>query len=81
MRIRSTGLGDTELICIGDGFSKKGDYLMMSIQTTEPVRWHVRVVLDGKDMLALMWQMTKALFAVAATLVFGFKAKKELPDY
>ena len=81
MRIRSTGLGEQELVCESDGFSRTGDYLLFSIRTTEPVRWHVRVVMDGRDMLHLLWQITKALFAVSATLILGLKKTRNLPKY
>jgi len=81
MRIRSTGLGDTELICEGDGAYRKGDYLILSVQTTSPVMWHVRIGIDGKDMLKIGWMMAKRPFSLLFALIMGFKKNKQLPDY
>ncbi len=81
MRMRSTGLGKKELLCEGEGFSKEGDYLILSVQTTDPVRWHVRICLDGNDMMQLLWMMIKKPFAVLSILLTSRKRNKELPDY
>lgn len=54
MRVRSTGLGKTELICGIEGISRKEDFLIMSVRSTEPVAWHIRVALEYKDLLKLI---------------------------
>ena len=54
MRMRSTGLGKTELIGRVEDLHRREDYVVLSVRTTEPVRWHVRVVLDYKDMLKMI---------------------------
>ncbi len=54
MRVRSTGLGKTELI---QEFSKvyhKQDYLLIEMRTTEPVKWHVRTAVTYNDLLKLI---------------------------
>ncbi len=54
MRMRSTGLGQTELIGNLDEIKREGDYLVMSIRTVEPVVWKVRTGIDGKDLRDLI---------------------------
>ena len=66
MRMRSTGLGKTELVAYVEGMSRQGDYLLLSTRTTEPVRWHVRVALDYKDMM----KMVKCFFKPSVITFF-----------
>ncbi|MBI2954309.1 MAG: hypothetical protein HYY30_08350 [Chloroflexi bacterium] len=54
MRMRSTGLGKRELVGHVQKIERKGDTLLVSIQTTEPVRWHVRVLVDYEDVRQVM---------------------------
>lgn len=54
MRMRSTGLGRTELVGNLDGVAQNGDYLVLSIRTTAPVRWHVRTALSRKDVVEML---------------------------
>ncbi len=56
MRIKSTGLGKTELIGYIEGIKRVDDHLILSMRTAQPVRWHVRVALTPKDLR----QMIKA---------------------
>lgn len=49
MRIKSTGLGKTELIGHIENIKRVDDYLVVSMRTAEPVRWHVRIALTPKD--------------------------------
>ncbi len=64
MRMRSTGLGKTELIGDFEGITREGGYLVLSVRTTEPVRWHVRTGIDGKDLRTML------------KMVFSFKVIK-----
>lgn len=50
MRMRSTGLGQTELIGNIETIKREGDYLVLSVRTVDPVRWHVRTGIDGQDL-------------------------------
>jgi hypothetical protein len=54
MRIRSTGLGKTELIGYIEGIKRVEDYLVLSMRTAEPVRWHVRVAMTPKDLRQML---------------------------
>ena len=43
MLMRSTGLGKTELKGKITGLVRLGDYLILQVETTEPVKWKLRV--------------------------------------
>ena len=49
MRVRSTGLGRTEMVLRQERLTVRGGYLLLSLRSTEPVRWHIRILLDRKD--------------------------------
>lgn len=75
MRIRSTGLGKTELICEVEEVRRNGDHLVMSIRTTKPVMWHVRIAMTRGDLLALL---AKGGGPMATFILSGVIPKKEL---
>lgn len=54
MLFRSTGLGKTELVAKIDSIQTQGDYLILIINTTEPVRWKIRGAINYKDLMAIM---------------------------
>ena len=54
MRLRSTGLGKTELEGEVEGLEPAGDLLILHIKTTKPVRWHMRAGIQRKDVLNLI---------------------------
>jgi hypothetical protein len=54
MLVRSTGLGKAELKAEIVEIRRQGDYLIMEMQTTEPVRWRIRGGLSFKDLRALL---------------------------
>lgn len=56
MRIKSTGLGKTELVGHIEEIKRVDDYLVISMRTAQPVRWHVRVAITPDDLR----QMIKA---------------------
>ena len=59
MKMRSTGLGTTELVGEIDDITRAGGYLVLHVGTTEPVRWHVRAAMSGSDLLKIFWLMLK----------------------
>ena len=62
---RSTGLGKAELVGEIVGVKAQGDYLIMEINTTEPVRWKVRGAVSFKDLkvlIKMMLQLSVFLF-------------------
>jgi hypothetical protein len=56
---RSTGLGKAELVGEIVAVKAQGDYLIMEINTTEPVRWKVRGAVSCKDLKVLIKMMFK----------------------
>jgi hypothetical protein len=64
--MRSTGLGKTELEGDIARLEIADDLLILHIQTTRPVRWHVRTGIQHKDVFSL------------AKLLFSFNMLKYL---
>ena len=60
MLMRSTGLGKAELVAEITGLKRQGDYLIMELQTTKPVRWKIRGGLSHKDLRMLLRAMMKS---------------------
>ena len=60
MLFRSTGLGKTELTGNISGLERQGDYLVMYIDVTDPVKWRIRGGLAFKDLLDLLKFMFRA---------------------
>ena len=54
MLFRSTGLGKRELVAEIVAVKRQGDYLIMEVQTTEPVRWKIRGGVTWKDLRTLI---------------------------
>ena len=80
MRMRSTGLGKTELVGDIARLEIVDGLLILHVQTTKPVRWHVRTGIQRKDVFCMArllfnWNMLKYLFR----LVRGSRNTKE-PD-
>ena len=59
MRMRSTGLGKTELKGKIIGLKRAGDYLALDIRIVEPTNWHVRVGLSVMDMIKIIFLSLK----------------------
>jgi hypothetical protein len=67
MRMRSTGLGKAELEGDVAGLEIVDDLLILHVQTTKPVRWHVRTGVQRRDIFCLVkllisFKMLKYLF-------------------
>jgi hypothetical protein len=54
MLFRSTGLGKAELVAEIVDVKRKGDYLIMEMETTEPVRWKIRGGISLMDLRILL---------------------------
>lgn len=59
MLMRSTGLGKAELVAEIVSIRRQGDYLIMEMQTTQPVRWKIRGGLSHKDLRMLLKAVLK----------------------
>lgn len=75
MKMRSTGLGETVLEGVLDSITRKDDYLILHVNTTEPVQWHVRAAIDYSDLLTLIKLIIKG--PVFTFLMTGFKNRKK----
>ncbi len=71
MLFRSTGLGKTELSGKIDTIQRQGDYLVMFVDVTDPVKWRIRVALEFGDLIKVMGCMAKG-----AILSFLFSPKQ-----
>jgi len=60
MLMRSTGLGKAELVAEIVSLHRQGDYLIMELRTTQPVRWKIRGGLSHQDLRMLLRAMMKA---------------------
>ena len=76
MRMRSTGLGQTELVGNIESIKRQGEHLVLSVRTVEPVRWHVRTGIDGKDLRDIF----KAVFSFTVIKYVIFKIFSKRPD-
>ena len=54
MLFRSTGLGKTELTGKIAGVTRQGDYLILQVDTLEPVRWRIRAGMNLRDFRTLI---------------------------
>ncbi len=57
MLMRSTGLGKTELRGKIYGLIRQEEYLILQVETIEPVKWKIRVAIAKPD----IWQVIKGL--------------------
>lgn len=82
MIMRSTGLGKAELIGDVTEIKSQGDYLIMEMHTSTPVRWKIRVGLSRKDLLSLLKMMMKMSLITFILNVKGwFKEPVHPGDY
>ena len=74
MLMRSTGLGKTELRGKIVGLIRQEEYLVLQVETIEPVKWKIRVAIAKPD----IWQVIKGLLKMKnLTLLLSTKWKKE----
>ncbi|GAG06887.1 unnamed protein product [marine sediment metagenome] len=75
MLFRSTGLGKTELVAEIDHIERRGDYLVLHVNTLEPVRWKIRGAISYNDLMTLLKAALKA--SVIAFLLSPFRAFRQ----
>jgi len=74
MLMRSTGLGKTELRGKITGLVRQGEYLVLQVETIEPVKWKIRVAIAKPD----IWQVIKGFLKWKnLTLLISTKWKAE----
>jgi hypothetical protein len=76
MRLRSTGLGRTEMAADVVAIKKVDDLVIFFANTSAPVKWRTRMAFQERDLRDLVWRMLQPrnlLFILSALL---FKNKK-----
>ncbi len=86
MRVKSTGLGPTELVTEPNHIwmERQGEFLIVHMESDEPVQWHLRTVLGKSDLLKIIWITILKIGPVLWMLLkglFSFGNKKEPPKY
>jgi len=82
MRIRSTGLGKTELECELTDLRGWGNHLFCSMNSVAPVHWHIRVVVEPGDVRKVAWMMIKGVLKIGLlwSLIKAFLSNKPIKD-
>ncbi len=85
MKLRSTGLGATELIGDLTDMEKNMSGVLMRVKIKKPVVWRVRVFLQPQDLRTLVlraikprtvWFVIKTLFRTSNSVKNGFASKE-----
>lgn len=80
--MKSEGFGNIEIVGNVTKIKSSGGYLIMNIDTTTPVGWHVNAALTHRDLIAVMKQMLKP--SNLLYLFFGFarpNSARRTPNY
>ena len=78
MRMRSTGLGKTELQGDIANLEPRESLLILNVHTTSPVQWHVRAAMQRKDLIKFIKSIFS--FRVIAYLLGIAAGKSSEPD-
>lgn len=82
MLMRSTGLGKAELVAEIVSLRRQGDYLIMELRTTQPVRWKIRGGLSHQDLRMLIRAMMKmSVIAFLLDVRAWFRKPKHPGDF
>lgn len=83
MRLRSTGLGRTELEAEITKVKKVDDLVIFFVDVNKPVKWHTRMGFQEKDLRGLIFALLKPrnLSFVIKALLFGSKQLPRTGDF
>jgi len=83
MRLRSTGLGRTELEGDIVAIKKVDDLVIFFVNTTKPLKWRTRMGFQEQDMRDLVWQILKPrnLFFIIKALLFKEKPREAKSEF
>ena len=79
MRVRSTGLGRTEMELGQESLTVRNGYLLLSLRSTKPVRWHIRILMDRGDVFRFGLSLLKG--TIFAWIISLFKKPGIPPEY
>ena len=68
MRVRSTGLGNQEMVTRIDAVKRLDGHLLMTMVSIEPVRWRIRIALNYRDILRIV---RVGVFSILLYLITG----------
>jgi hypothetical protein len=68
MRVRSTGLGNDQMVAQIDSIKLLEGHLLMTMVSTEPVRWRIRIALNYRDILKIV---RVGVFIILVYLITG----------
>ena len=75
MRVRSTGLGKSEMTARIDTMESKAGYLILHIRSTAPVLWHIRGAVTYKEVYSILWMLIKR--GIIKYILFGWATKNK----
>jgi hypothetical protein len=83
MRLRSTGLGRTELEAEVVDVKKVDDLVIFFVNTTNPVKWRTRMGFQEKDLRKLVLAILRPrnLLFILGALFFGWKEVPRTADF
>ncbi len=83
MRLKSTGLGKTEIEAEITGVKKIDDLVIFYMSTTRPVKWHVRMGFQEEDLRNLIRAILQPrnLKFVITSLLFPNKKVERTQDF
>ena len=83
MRLRSTGLGKTELEAKIVDTKRVSDTVIFFVDVIKPVRWHTRMAFQEKDLRALVYAILKpaSLRFIIKGLLLGKKEVRKTEDF
>ncbi|MFA4837092.1 MAG: hypothetical protein WC749_13610 [Dehalococcoidia bacterium] len=81
MFVRSTGLGKQQMTAqIASIQLVEKDAMIMHCETSEPVRWHIRIVMGHDDIVRLIGQLLKPKSLWGVTKILLFKRGGAKPE-
>lgn len=84
MRVKSTGLGPRELQVEPEDIwlERKGKFLILHMNSSQPVQWHLRTALTTDDMRKIIELLVDAILdgSVISLLLKGTE-EEEPPEY
>jgi len=85
MRVRSTGLGPQELKIEPEDLwlERKGRFLIFHMESSEPVKWHLRTALTSDDMRKVVELLLEQVFngSILSLLFKGAEGEEEPEEY
>ena len=83
MRLRSTGLGKTELEAEIVNVKKVNDLVIFFVDVTKPVKWHTRMGFQERDLRGLVLALLrpKNLSFILGALFFNRKKLPRTEDF